>query len=151
MCSLKKHDGVSETFVCRGCMVEIDPVGGNYPGWTKEQCDSGVCPHCGGTDTGWLFSDEPETGQPISWRSKGPITEIKVYWDAQGKDNEGWAYVASDDIGEFESGAIDCDQNDLSVAIEEACRILGVEIPTSHFATMKDDGGFAIWTPGEGS
>jgi hypothetical protein len=61
MNNLKKHDGVSETFVCRDCMVEIDPVGGNYPDWTKEQCDSGECPHCGGTDTAWLFADNCES------------------------------------------------------------------------------------------
>lgn len=52
---LKPHDGVSEVFVCRDCMVQIDPVGSHYEGYTKEKLDNGECPRCGGTDTAWLF------------------------------------------------------------------------------------------------
>ena len=55
--ALKPHDHVSEVFVCRDCGQEIDPVGGNYPGYTREDCDSGKCPLCGGTDTAWLFAE----------------------------------------------------------------------------------------------
>lgn len=57
---LKPHDLVSEVFVCRGCMVQIDPVGSLYPGWTQQQCDDCVCPLCGGTDTAWLWADADE-------------------------------------------------------------------------------------------
>jgi len=54
---LVPHDG-GEAFVCRDCMTLIDPVGGNYPGWTQEQADNAECPHCGGTDTAWSFADQ---------------------------------------------------------------------------------------------
>lgn len=52
------HDGCSEVFVCRNCGAQIDPVGGYYPGWTKQECDDGVCPKCGSSDTAWLFAVE---------------------------------------------------------------------------------------------
>lgn len=55
---LKPHDGASEVFVCRDCGEQIDPVGGSYPGYTQQQCDDGVCPLCGGNDTGWLFDED---------------------------------------------------------------------------------------------
>ena len=71
--------------------------------------------------------------------------EIMIYWDNQ-TETEGWAYRASDNQGLIESGAIeDCDT--LEQAIEEALSILGVDVPVSHFAQSKDEGGFAIWTP----
>jgi hypothetical protein len=55
---LKHHDGLSEVFVCRDCMTQIDPVGTDYPGYTKEQCDEAQCPLCGGHDTAWLAAPE---------------------------------------------------------------------------------------------
>lgn len=55
---LVPHDGVSEVFVCRDCMRQIDPVGTHYDGYTKDDCDAGKCPLCGGTDTAWLFAGE---------------------------------------------------------------------------------------------
>lgn len=58
--TLKPHDGVSEVFVCRKCMVQIDPVG-EWPDYTKEQCDDGECPICGGSDTAWLFDENTAT------------------------------------------------------------------------------------------
>ena len=73
--------------------------------------------------------------------------EICIYWDNQTNPNEpeGWAYRASDNEGLIDSGAIeDCDTMD--EAIDEACSILGVEIPSGDFAKSKDEGGFAIWT-----
>jgi hypothetical protein len=70
--------------------------------------------------------------------------EIMIHWDNQ-TETEGWAYRALDRQGLIDSGAIeDCDTMD--EAIDEACSILGVEIPTSDFAESKDEGGFAIWT-----
>lgn len=50
------HDG-GEAFVCRDCMVLIDPVGGHYQDWTDEDADDAECPYCGGTDTAWSFAD----------------------------------------------------------------------------------------------
>lgn len=55
---LKPHNHCDETFVCRDCGTMIDPVGGNYPGYTQQQADDAECPHCGGTDTKWSFADE---------------------------------------------------------------------------------------------
>jgi hypothetical protein len=52
------HDRASEVFVCRDCMVRIDPVNETYPGYTKADCDQAKCPHCGGTDTRWLFASD---------------------------------------------------------------------------------------------
>ena len=68
MTELIPHDGASEVFVCRDCMEQIDPVGGYYPGYTKEQCDNGECPRCGGTDTAWLFALPQQAGR------KGDVT-----------------------------------------------------------------------------
>jgi rubrerythrin len=53
---LVPHDGVSEVFVCRACMTQIDPAGTHYDGYAKADCDQGACPLCGGTDTKWLFA-----------------------------------------------------------------------------------------------
>lgn len=70
--------------------------------------------------------------------------EIMIYWDNQ-IETEGWAYRALDCQGLIDSGAIeDCDTMD--EAIDEACSILGVTIPSGHFAKSTDEGGFAIWT-----
>jgi len=52
------HDHVSEVFVCRKCMTQIDPVGGSYEGYTDEDAADAKCPICGGTDTEWLFAPE---------------------------------------------------------------------------------------------
>lgn len=57
---LKKHDGVSEVFVCGDCIKQFDLAGSHYEGYTKEQADSGECPQCGGTNTNWLFDDDCE-------------------------------------------------------------------------------------------
>ena len=72
--------------------------------------------------------------------------EIMIYWDNQiESETEGWAYRASDCQGLIDSGAIEeCDTMD--EAIEEACSILGVTIPSGDFAESTDEGGFAIWT-----
>ena len=91
MCSLKKHDGVSETFVCRDCMVEIDPVGGNYPDWTKEQCDSGVCPKCGGADTAWLFAENCEWDVIV--RCSGGKGTIHSTWPTKDEAQDQADYV----------------------------------------------------------
>lgn len=54
---LRPHDGASEVFVCRDCGEEIDPVGGNYPGWTDQECEDGVCPLCSSEDTRWMYAE----------------------------------------------------------------------------------------------
>lgn len=72
-------------------------------------------------------------------------TEILVYWDTQDRDNERWAYTASDERGLIDSGSLDSDPDDLEAAINEAICVLDVELTADLFATSQDDGGWAIW------
>jgi rubrerythrin len=55
------HDHATEVFVCRACMTQIDPAGATLDGYSKEDCDAGMCPNCGSIDTKWLFA--PESGR----------------------------------------------------------------------------------------
>lgn len=56
--ALRPHDGAAEAFVCRPCGLLVDLVGGTYEGYTQEDADAARCPHCGGTDTAWLWADD---------------------------------------------------------------------------------------------
>lgn len=72
-------------------------------------------------------------------------TTIQIYWDVQDRDNERWAYTASDDLGLIDSGSLDSDPDDLEAAINEAICVLGVDLTADQFATAHDEGGWAIW------
>ena len=72
------------------------------------------------------------------------ITEVRIYWDTQDSDNEGWAvkWYEGDEVRG--SDAIEADS--LSDAIEEAIRMLDLPCSTDDFATSREEGGWAIWT-----
>lgn len=72
-------------------------------------------------------------------------TYIQVYWDAQDRSNESWAYRASDDLGLIETGSLDSDADDLAGAIDEVISVLDVDLTADQFATSNDDGGYAVW------
>lgn len=73
-------------------------------------------------------------------------TEIKVYWDAQDRSNEGWAYRLSDENGDIESGSLD-DASDLNQAIEQAISESGLDLDVCSFGSQPNvDGGYAVWT-----
>ena len=71
--------------------------------------------------------------------------ELKVYWDSQDGDNNGWAYRLTEDGADTDSGPID-NPGDLDDAIDEACHML--DIPATHddFACSQAEGGYGVWT-----
>ncbi len=73
-------------------------------------------------------------------------TEIKVYWDYQDVNNQGWAYEALDCLGLIDSGAIDVDGDDMDGAVDGACSQLCVDLSHDDFAAEQEYGGFAFWT-----
>jgi hypothetical protein len=72
------------------------------------------------------------------------ITDIKVYWDTQDPQFEGWAYVASGEQGLIASGGIDADS--LDDAIDEACFEIGLRLTHNDFGRHDYDGGCGLWT-----
>lgn len=72
-------------------------------------------------------------------------TRVQIYWDVQDRDNERWAYNASDEQGLIDSGSLESDPDDLDGAITEAICALGLDLTADLFATSKDDGGYAVW------
>lgn len=76
------------------------------------------------------------------------ISGINVYWDSQDPANEGWAYRASDEHGDIDSGSIDgVDSDDLDGAIANACSQLDMDLTADQFAREPHiDGGFAVWS-----
>ena len=77
------------------------------------------------------------------------ITEVRVYWDAQDQDNEGWAVKWFE--GEELLGSDAVAAETLGDAIEEVVRILDLPCGTDDFATHREEGGWAIWTRPEES
>ena len=75
-------------------------------------------------------------------------TDITVYWDSQDPDNEVWAYRASDDQGDIDSGSIDLvSDSDLDGAVDEACHMLDVDRTHDDFACDPvTEGGYATWS-----
>lgn len=75
-------------------------------------------------------------------------TQVTVYWDTQDRDNEGWAFRASDDDGAIASGPIDgIEAIDLAGAINQACHELDLDLTADDFAQEPDtDGGYAVWS-----
>jgi hypothetical protein len=71
-------------------------------------------------------------------------TQITVYWDRSDCFDQGWAYRASDDCGDFASGSLTA--NELHEAIDEACSELDVIGIEQDFALSIEEGGYAIWT-----
>ena len=77
----------------------------------------------------------------------GEVTRVEIYWDAQDRDNEGWAYRWERvGHGEQSSGLDGVADDDLDGAIAQACWELGVAIAPDQFARVpKVDGGYAMW------
>lgn len=75
------------------------------------------------------------------------ITEIRVYWDNQDRDNEGWAVRWFSSDREMGSDGIGIDSKArLDDAIDQACYELGVDLTHDDFACSPDvDGGHASW------
>ena len=79
-------------------------------------------------------------------------SSIKIYWDSQDMENEGWAWQATDKSGNHSSGEVDvlCPlRTTLDDAIEQACWQLGVKLLPHDFAREPNvEGGFARWDNG---
>jgi hypothetical protein len=74
-------------------------------------------------------------------------TEIRVYWDAQDVENQGWAYRLIDEQGDIDSGPLECVWCDIAEAIEDVIAISEIDIAVSDFAQEPYlEGGYAIWT-----
>ena len=75
------------------------------------------------------------------------IIEVNVFWNSMG-DRECWSYHAHDDSGLVESGNLDLvADDDLDGAIDEACRILDLDITHDDFGREPHrDGGCGTWT-----
>jgi hypothetical protein len=77
-------------------------------------------------------------------------TEIRVYWDAQDVENQGWAYRLIDGQGDIDSGPLEGNWCDLAEAIEDVIAISEIDIAVSDFAQEPNlDGGYAVWTAPE--
>ena len=72
------------------------------------------------------------------------ITEVRVYWDAQDSDNEGWAVEWHEHNQIRGSESIEADT--LNEAIEESILTLGLPCRADDFGIADEEGGFAIWT-----
>ena len=74
-------------------------------------------------------------------------TDIRVYWDRQDRNNEGWAYNCRDDNGMIAAGTLE--STTLEHAVEEACRLLKMKGIEQEFSFAQEEGGYAIWTAAE--
>lgn len=72
---------------------------------------------------------------------------IRIYWDSQDRDNEGWAWQAVDATGVHSSGGIDVAPNEnLDGAIQQAIWELGVDLLPHDFSREPEiEGGVAFW------
>jgi hypothetical protein len=76
------------------------------------------------------------------------VLDVRVYWDSQDPANESWAYRVVTVDGRETSDAVDgVPSDDLDGAIDEACRLLDLDLGADAFAREPNlEGGFAIFT-----
>lgn len=80
--------------------------------------------------------------------------EIVVYWDAQDKANEGWAYRVNDEHGSCASGPIDdyvalpndANGSSLADAVVTIAHSYDIAIDSDAVAFENVEGGYAVWS-----